>query len=137
MATHDGGPRDIIANCRNGILVDPLNDEEMGNAIAAILSDPEKHRDFSETGHTEVRKNYAWAAHVQTYLGEVFKLLPVKRKVRGSKSRGALVERESWVVMDLLPRIENETEEYRYEGGVQLFHRDKPIGFGIATGSVI
>ncbi|MGJ8644401.1 MAG: HAD family hydrolase [Luteolibacter sp.] len=132
VATHDGGPRDIIANCKNGTLIDPLNDEEMGNAIQAILSDPKKHKNLSETGHREVRKNYAWAAHVKTYLGEVFELLPSKPKVRGSKSRGALVERESWVVMDLLPRIENESEEM-VERWRQLFV-EKPVGFGIATG---
>lgn len=132
VATNDGGPRDIIANCRNGILVDPLNDEEMGNAIAAILSDPEKHKELSEAGHTEVRKHYAWAAHVRAYLEEVFKLLPPQPKVRGSKSRGSLVERESWVVMDLLPRIEEEPEEL-VERWRQLF-TDKPMGFGIATG---
>ncbi|MEP2774508.1 MAG: HAD family hydrolase [Luteolibacter sp.] len=132
VATHDGGPRDIIANCKNGTLVDPLNDEEMGNAIAAILSDPKKHKKLSETGHAEVRKNYAWEAHVNTYLGEVFKLLPTQPKKRGSKSRGSLVERESWVVMDLLPRIEDEPEEL-VERWRQLF-TDKPMGFGIATG---
>ncbi len=25
VATNDGGPRDIIANCRNGLLIDPLD----------------------------------------------------------------------------------------------------------------
>lgn len=132
VATHDGGPRDIIANCGNGTLIDPLNDEEMGDAIAAILSDPGRHKELSETGYREVRRHYAWAAHVETYLGEVFNLLPVRRKVRGSKSRGALVERESWVVMDLLPRVEDEPEEL-VERWRQLFI-DKPLGFGIATG---
>lgn len=132
VATHDGGPRDIIANCGNGTLIDPLNDEEMGDAIAAILSDPGRHKELSETGYREVRRHYAWAAHVEMYLGEVFNLLPVRRKVRGSKSRGALVERESWVVMDLLPRVEDEPEEL-VERWRQLFI-DKPLGFGIATG---
>lgn len=132
VATHDGGPRDIIANCGNGTLIDPLNDEEMGDAIAAILSDPGRHEELSETGYREVRRHYAWAAHVEMYLGEVFNLLPVRRKVRGSKSRGALVERESWVVMDLLPRVEDEPEEL-VERWRQLFI-DKPLGFGIATG---
>lgn len=132
VATHDGGPRDIIANCGNGTLIDPLNDEEMGDAIAAILSDPGRHKELSETGYREVRRHYAWAAHVEMYLGEVFNLLPVRRKVRGSKSRGALVERESWVVMDFLPRVEDEPEEL-VERWRQLFI-DKPLGFGIATG---
>jgi sucrose-phosphate synthase len=132
VATHDGGPRDIIANCENGTLVDPMDDKAMGEAIAAILSDPEKQKQLSETGHREVRKHYAWAAHVGTYLDEVFEILPQQPVVRGSKSRGSLVERERWVVMDLLPRIEEEPPE-KVEEWRRVF-TDQPIGFGIATG---
>lgn len=132
VSTHDGGPRDIIENCRNGILVDPLDEVAMGEAIAAILSKPDKHREFSETGHAEVRKNYAWAAHVDSYLDEVFRILPPQPVVRSSKSRGSLVERERWVVMDLLPRIEEESHEM-VEKWQRLF-TDRQIGFGIATG---
>jgi sucrose-phosphate synthase len=132
VATHDGGPRDIIANCCNGTLVDPLDDVEMGKAIEAILSDPDKQRELSETGHAEVRKHYSWAAHVDSYLTEVFRILPPQPVVRGSKSRGSLVERERWVVMDLLPRIEGQSREL-----VERWNRvftEQPIGFGIATG---
>jgi len=132
VATHDGGPKDIIANCENGTLIDPCNDEEMGDAIEAILSDPEKQKQLSETGHREVRVHYSWAAHVKHYLDEVFKILPTKPTVRRSKSRGALVERERWVVMDLLPKVEEEPEEL-VEKWRNLFE-DFPIGFGIATG---
>ncbi|MFD2257230.1 HAD family hydrolase [Luteolibacter algae] len=133
VATHDGGPRDIIANCKNGTLIDPLNDEEMGDAIEAILSDPTKYEELTTTGHREVRNHYSWAAHVATYLDEVYKIIPEKPRVRSNSSiRGALVERDRWIVMDLLPRIENESEETiaRWR---DLFE-NKPVGFGIATG---
>ena len=132
VATHDGGPCDIIANCRNGTLVDPMDDVEMGNAIEAILSNPDKQKELSETGHVEVRKHYSWATHVDSYLTVIFRILPPQPVVRGSKSRGSLVERERWVVMDLLPRIEQEPPEL-----VERWNRvftEQPIGFGIATG---
>lgn len=132
VATHDGGPRDIIANCGNGILVDPLDDKAMGDAITAIISDSRKQQELSETGHREVRKHYAWAAHVASYLDEVIRILPPTPIVRGSKNRGSLVERERWVVMDLLPRIEDESPEM-VEKWRRIF-TDQPIGFGIATG---
>ncbi len=35
IATNDGGPRDIIANCRNGLLIDPLDGEAIGTSTAA------------------------------------------------------------------------------------------------------
>ncbi len=133
VATHDGGPRDIIANCKNGTLVDPLDDEAMGKAIEEIVSDPEKQKELSEIGHREVRVNYSWDAHVKTYLEEVFKILPPKKTVRRSSStRGALVERDRWVVMDLLPRIEEQSPEIM-ERWRNLF-TESEVGFGIATG---
>lgn len=132
VATNDGGPKDIIANCKNGTLVDPCDDAEMGNAIEAILSDPKKQKHLSETGRREVRVHYSWAAHVNHYLDEVFKIMPPKPKVRRSKTRGSLLERERWVVMDLLPRVEEEPE-HLMERWRDLFE-EHPIGFGIATG---
>ena len=132
VATQDGGPRDIIANCKNGTLIDPCNDTEMGNAIEAILSNPEKQKELSETGHREVRIHYSWAAHVSSYLEQVFKILPPVPKAKRSSARGALVERERWVVMDLLPNIETESEELVAKWR-DLFD-DSPVGFGIATG---
>jgi len=132
VATHDGGPRDIIANCRNGTLVDPLDYEAMGKAIEDILSDPVKQKELSETGHREVRIHYSWAAHVSTYLDEVFSILPPVPKERTSSTRGSLVERERWVVMDLLPRIEEQSGEL-LEKWRKIF-TGHPVGFGIATG---
>ncbi len=132
VATHDGGPRDIIANCDNGILVDPLNTEAIGDAIEEIISDPERQKNLSETGYEKVRVHYSWEAHVKTYLEEVAKILPPKRNTKRSGSRGSLVERDRWVVMDLLPRIEEQSQELQ-DRWRDLFN-DSHVGFGIATG---
>ncbi|WP_411825826.1 HAD family hydrolase [Luteolibacter sp. AS25] len=132
VATHDGGPRDIIANCKNGILIDPLDEEAMGKAIEEIISNPEKQRELSERGHEEVRTHYSWDAHVTTYLDELMKVLPPKKTVYRSGSRRSLVERDRWVVMDLLPRIEEQSEEV-LQRWRDLF-KGGNIGFGIATG---
>lgn len=132
VATNDGGPRDILANCKNGTLVDPLDESSMGEAIAGIISNRDTQKKFSAKGYVEVRKHYSWAAHVKTYLDEIFKILPPTPIVRTSSTRGSLVERERWIVMDLLPRIENESDEIvrRWR---DIFDK-QPIGFGIATG---
>jgi len=133
VATNDGGPRDILANCENGILIDPNNDTEIASAIESILADPEKHRSFSETGHARVRKHYSWDAHVAAYLNEVAAILPAERPVRKASSRGALVERERWIVMDLLPKIEEQPVEL-IQRWIDLFEQNPEVGFGIATG---
>ncbi len=133
VATNDGGPRDILANCENGTLIDPNNDEEIGDAIEAILADPGKRESLSRTGHERVREFYSWDAHVASYLKEVDSVLPAERPVRKASSRGAIVERERWIVMDLLPQIEEQPPELVARWNT-LFDQHPNIGFGIATG---
>jgi len=133
VATNDGGPRDILANCKNGTLVDPNNDSEIGEAIEAILSDPENQKRLSETGFACVRKHYSWDAHVATYLKEVDTIIPTERPTRKASSRGAIVERERWIVMDLLPLIEDQSAELIQRWN-DIFEENPGIGFGIATG---
>ncbi|MFU8893869.1 MAG: HAD family hydrolase [Luteolibacter sp.] len=133
VATNDGGPRDILANCQNGTLIDPNNDAEIGEAIAAILADPAKQKHLSETGHAGVRKHYSWDSHVAGYLKEIRKILPDERPIRKASSRGAIVERERWIVMDLLPKIEEQPAEL-VRRWTDLFEHNPEVGFGIATG---
>src|SRR5690606_24497537 len=50
VATNDGGPRDILGNCRNGELVDPMDPAAIGRAIEGILSAPERRNELSRKG---------------------------------------------------------------------------------------
>lgn len=74
VATDDGGPQDIIGNCRNGILVDVSDPKNISAAIKKILKNKSKWEKFSENGIINVRKYYTWKAHTQKYLKEVFML---------------------------------------------------------------
>ena len=71
LATEDGGPRDIIAACENGELIDPLDARGIGERIAALLTDQERWRRYSENGIRLVREHYSWDAHVESYLERV------------------------------------------------------------------
>jgi sucrose-phosphate synthase len=71
VATEDGGPRDITANCRNGYLIDPLDKSDMAKALLKILSDAQIWRSMSNSGLKGVRRHYSWQAHVKHYFGEV------------------------------------------------------------------
>lgn len=68
VATEDGGPRDIVANCDNGLLVDPLEPEEIAEAIHRIIGDWEQWQRRSRTGLDCARKHYSWEAHAERYL---------------------------------------------------------------------
>ena len=75
VATENGGPVDIIANCRNGLLVDPLDKKAITGALLKILHNPEQWRELSSRGLQGVRKHYAWPAHAKVYLERIRPLL--------------------------------------------------------------
>jgi sucrose-phosphate synthase len=68
VATEDGGPRDIIGNCQNGFLVDPLEIESMVTALLKLLSDKVIWQKCAEQGLNGVREHYSWDAHAERYL---------------------------------------------------------------------
>jgi sucrose-phosphate synthase len=71
VATRDGGPKDIVANCRGGVLVDPTDTSAMAQAIKEILSRPDLWNDYSKNGIMNTRKFYTWKNHVKTYVKEI------------------------------------------------------------------
>jgi sucrose-phosphate synthase len=77
VATENGGPVDIIGNCHNGLLVDPLDKTAIAEAILSILENPGRWQEFSANGLQNVVRHYSWDAHAQTYLRKIQQLAPV------------------------------------------------------------
>lgn len=71
VATKDGGPVDIIKNCQNGYLIDPLDTTDIANQILKIIDEPDQWEVFSKNGQVNVQKNYSWDSHIKTYLGVI------------------------------------------------------------------
>jgi sucrose-phosphate synthase len=80
VATRDGGPRDIVANCRNGLLVDPLDPAAIADALKGALADGRRWRQWSRNGPKGVREHYSWPAHVERYLKSCRRVLFRERK---------------------------------------------------------
>ncbi|MFQ5470289.1 MAG: HAD-IIB family hydrolase [Gammaproteobacteria bacterium] len=87
VATEDGGPRDIIGNCNNGCLIDPLDTESIAQALLKLLLDEGCWRQCAEQGLKGVREHYSWDAHAERYLSvikpviarsEVLKRTPIR-----------------------------------------------------------
>ena len=71
VATNDGGPRDILGNCRNGVLIDPLDAEAMGRKLLDALSDASRWRRWSRNGINGAHRHYSWAGHAESYLNAI------------------------------------------------------------------
>jgi len=89
VATENGGPVDIIGNCQNGVLVDPLDKADITAALLHLLRDAGEWQRLSENGLRGVRRHYAWQAHAEAYLCRIRPLLgepvPVPKKPSGRR----------------------------------------------------
>ncbi|MCA9131682.1 MAG: HAD-IIB family hydrolase [Planctomycetales bacterium] len=134
VATHDGGPRDIIANCQNGLLIDPLDGPAIERALLTVLSEPEQWTLWSKNGIEGTRQHYAWQQHAGRYLSDLDSILehsPVPALAVASKAR-RLPEFDRLIVTDLdntLTGDEQALAEFN-----ELIRSNDHIGFGIATG---
>ncbi len=75
VATEDGGPIDIIGNCQNGLLIDPLDAEDITRKLRRILTDSRQWEEFAGSGLLGVEKHYSWQAHTMKFLEVVHPLI--------------------------------------------------------------
>ncbi|QEF98240.1 Mannosylfructose-phosphate synthase [Stieleria maiorica] len=133
VATNDGGPRDIISNCENGLLVDPLDPAAIERALLRVLTEPDVWQQFSQAGIAGTRKHYAWSNHASRYLRDVNEILErasspttINRPVR------RLPEFDRMIITDLDNTLTGDDEALsRF---ADLIRDNDHIGFGIATG---
>ena len=136
VATNDGGPCDIIANCKNGVLVDPFNPKAIEKGIMQALLQPKQWQEWSSNGLKNVHKHYSWARHVENYLRDVKKVLAVEDSpveiARGRKTR-RLPQIDRLIIADIDNTLTGDDTEMH-----NFFHliseAEDNIGFGIATG---
>jgi len=134
VATENGGPVDIIANCNNGILVDPLDKEAIASALLSLLSDHDAWSQASRNGIEGVRKHYSWQAHADAYLAKIRHLpkksppIPSKRPAtRSSHYRDRAIFSD--IDQNLLG---NPTALHRF---VEVMRENRRcVSFGIITG---
>ncbi len=102
VATEDGGPIDIIRNCKNGYLIDPLDKNSIIDAIENIISDKEKRKIFAKNGLEGVRRYYSWHAHASKYIKQIEPILKKSDLVEHMKlSRRPMLYHDRAIFTDL------------------------------------
>jgi sucrose-phosphate synthase len=133
VATNDGGPHDIIANCHNGQLINPVDAKEMAQAIEEVLSDPKVWTRYSQQGLQGVRQHYSWPNHVEKYIKRICKMkTTIKDKPFHISSGKRLIKADRLFITDIdntLLGDQNSLDEL-----VALIRENGNVGFGIATG---
>jgi sucrose-phosphate synthase len=134
VATENGGPVDIIANCKNGILVDPLDRDAIAAALLDLLCDRKAWQKAARNGIAGVRRNYSWQAHARRYCHRISKLrdsyAPVLEKARAVKS---VDERGLALFTDLDHSLVGDKRALkRFKALIEARRRE--LTFGVATG---
>ena len=133
VATENGGPVDIIENCKNGELIDPLDKSAITEALLKLLKNKNRWLQVAKNGIEGVRKHYSWHAHVNTYMERVDGLSaqyqPIPRKKLALTAR----YRDRAIFTDLDKNLVGNTSALKHFTDVIKENR-KCVIFGIVTG---
>ncbi len=140
VATNDGGPRDIIGNCQNGLLIDPLDTESIDHALMRMLTEPEMWDTWSQNGIEGSRKHYSWKKHVDRYLRDVTEIIqqsatPVLAQLGQNKVR-RLPDFDRLIMTDLDNTLTGDLDALKEFKDV-LLSASGTVGFGVDTGRTL
>ena len=134
VATEDGGPVDIISNCRNGLLIDPLDKPQIAQKLEQVLSDKSDWTQYSDNGVAGVRKHYAWSAHADKYITLLKPIVEaVEPPPRMCLNRRPMLYHDRAIFTDLDQSLVGDKEALK--SFIELVKDNRRcVSFGIATG---
>lgn len=138
VATEDGGPNDIIGNCRNGLLVNPLDTEAISASLKEAFSDNKRWNTWSKNGVNGVHKHYTWQAHARKYLKTLDQMLFRQRK-RLRREQAALHETHALPLVQAMIVSDIDNTLIGDEQALRAFidwlgSQGGSTGFAVATG---
>ena len=134
VATEDGGPIDIIRNCQNGYLINPLDKAAMAETLLRTLTEKAVWRRLANNGIQGVRQHYSWQAHVEKYLEVIRPLVDKSEPLpRRDLSRRPGVYRDRAIFTSLDMNLLGNSEALKAFLKTMQAQR-KTTMFGVATG---
>jgi sucrose-phosphate synthase len=131
VATHDGGPRDILAACDHGLLADPLDPEELGGAILEALSSEERWGRWSKNGVSRVHERFSWTSHARAYVDAAHQALTAAQSMPVGRQAARLTRMEHLVVADMDADAGGQHGMAALAAGLEA--DDGSVGFGVVT----
>jgi sucrose-phosphate synthase len=141
VATDDGGPNDIVRNCKNGILVKVSQTDQMSSALRKIIADKELWERYSKNGILNVRKHYTWKSHAREYATVIRKLTDANQRSNLTSAKPSdpvgrrLMKLNHFMITDIDNTLIGDRQHPAGKAGAtgQSQNRDH-LGFGVATG---
>jgi sucrose-phosphate synthase len=134
IATKDGGPVDIIKNCQNGYLIDPLDPENIAETILKVLNNSENWQTLAENGLKKVKKYYTWDSHVDSYIKMLQPIIDkTERLPKRSLKRRPMMYHNGAIVSSIDQNLLGDAKSLKELINL-LTEKRKTISFCIATG---
>lgn len=134
VATENGGPVDIIANCDNGELIDPLDKTAITKALLNLLKNPEIWLLASQNGIKGVHRYYTWQTHAESYMGTIDKLSTSSQLEIGPRIVPQSIHYRDHVIFSDLDQNLTGDKQALQEFSDMIRNNRKCVAFGIATG---
>lgn len=140
VASPTGGPKEILENCENGLLVDVEDPAAIAAALKKIISDRALWEKYSANGIKASNQSYSWEAHTEKYLeviNELFKRKDTEAAKFSTKIPYGkkLTKAKLFVICDLDGTL---VDKEKYNGLKELkqWIEDKKgqVVFGVASG---
>ena len=138
VTTKNGGPRDIITNCKHGIKVDVSDTINISKALNKMLDNMNLWKEYSENGIQNVGKYYSWKAHTEKYIREANKILAKESKVINTfaETGRKLLDMEKLIISDIDYTLLGDDKSLLDFNNI-VKKMSLKIGFGVATGRVV
>jgi len=134
VATEDGGPIDIISNCKNGYLIDPLDSTVIAKTLFEVINNKKKWEKMATNGIEGVNKYYSWQGHADKYLKIIKPIIDnTEPIVRMELQRRSRLYRNRAVFSDLDQSLIGQPE-FLPEFTQVMKENSRCSSFGIATG---
>ena len=137
VATNDGGPQEILKNCKHGVLVNALKTNDIVRGLSSILEKPKQWQQFSDNGQYGAQQFYTWDGHAQRYIERIYELIGGQIKSKNLQARRVKkINTDRVLISDIDGTLVG--DEHALQQLKKLLTRHESFaGFGIATGRTI
>jgi sucrose-phosphate synthase len=140
VASPTGGPKEILEQCKNGLLIDVEDPIEIAEALKKIISDQTLWEKYSANGIKAVNDLYSWSAHANRYMEIVDEIMKQKHVDNPHESdKTAYGKKLLKTNLLIISDLDGTLVEGSDSEGLDEFskwiddHKDKVV-FGVATG---
>jgi sucrose-phosphate synthase len=142
VATRNGGAREVVDACRNGLVVDPADTKALGRAVLDAISNGRQWAEWQSAGLRAVARRYGWDAHARAFVRHAARLVRARRKDRRKAVAAVvappvrLLDVDYVVVADVDNTLVGDRESLS-RLIAWLDERRGRVAFGVATGRTL